>query len=308
MASRLVTLCVSAVASGAAAVTTGAETGVTAPLSPVVLADVTGGAPLAFLHIPKTGGTAIEDLAFHHGKRWGRYIHYPLLPADSRVCSNWHLPRAFMKQQLGEDIYRSAQTFCVVRHPYSRAISQHIYQSEYDSSLPQDEKGCNADALNRHVQRILGHGVAESMGSKRSSDSVWGIGAEDCHWLPQWMYTTALDGKPNACNHILTYNSTLDAQLSNLFDSYGLHAMAHDPQIDHRSEPEGIAGGCQLQVEALDSRSRRLLDMAYARDFSLAAFGRPKEAEWVADAEHTSQRGRSTGDRRRAAATGSDGA
>jgi hypothetical protein len=70
---------------------------------------------LRFIHIPKTGGTSIEDAAHKIGIKWGRY--------DKRLNGNgrcsWHTP-----QKIDEKL------FCVIRNPYDRLISQFYHENE----------------------------------------------------------------------------------------------------------------------------------------------------------------------------------
>ena len=97
-----------------------------------------------FIHIPKTGGTFIERWGSKNGKKWG-FIAYkndkhifdvqarhPNICKDVSVhsntcCSPWHYP-----PEKPFDV----KTFCTIRHPYTRAISQVKYISK--NRIPND--------------------------------------------------------------------------------------------------------------------------------------------------------------------------
>lgn len=67
--------------------------------------------PLKFVHIPKTGGTSIEDVAIKKGIRWGRF----------HKAYGWH--HGF----LSDKPLRFQQRFVwftVVRNPYTRLVSE----------------------------------------------------------------------------------------------------------------------------------------------------------------------------------------
>lgn len=80
---------------------------------------------LKFLHIPRTGGTSIEDIAIKHNIKWGRFdswyqqnsIHrYSCVYGNSRFLPPWH--HKFDLSRLNNNIF-----FCVIRNPIDRFIS-----------------------------------------------------------------------------------------------------------------------------------------------------------------------------------------
>ena len=95
--------------------------------------------PLYFLHIPKNAGTTIE-VRFARGSkadpgywrrvakaRWAR--DHPAAEAppadpqwklDFRACRSWHTP----PRHVHPNPYETTDTFCVVRDPFDRAVSE----------------------------------------------------------------------------------------------------------------------------------------------------------------------------------------
>eukprot|EP00971_Amphidinium_carterae_P319926 6359384-Amphidinium_carterae.1 len=114
------------------------------------------GKELVFLHIPKNAGTAIEELGLAFNLHWGRYAATALKKRQNarfKKCVFHHMPIAYQFQgsttvryhcrgsipwKLTEDgwpvLNRSAganldvANFCVIRHPYERAISEFKYR------------------------------------------------------------------------------------------------------------------------------------------------------------------------------------
>ena len=104
---------------------------------------------LQLVHIPKAGGTTLEDFGLNRlDVRWG--IHREHWPGGScpygcdgnaswQPCSSWHIPRtvftavgpALARDGAGkptsQDPYAGYKTFCALRHPFTRAISEYIF-------------------------------------------------------------------------------------------------------------------------------------------------------------------------------------
>ena len=96
---------------------------------------------LEFVHIPKTAGTTIEDVARRHNIKWGRHNRSTSdrAPQLDPPCSYWHRPtRSF-----------DSDTFCVFREPASRVVS------EYGALRRNQGRECNEHDLNQWVDEML---------------------------------------------------------------------------------------------------------------------------------------------------------
>ena len=127
---------------------------------------------LQFIHIPKTGGTTVEKIGARYGARWGAQKaewtrdSHPDCPLGClgtwQSCSPWHLPLATFRSR-GESggVNSLQETFCIVRDPVQRAISQFSFQLQAEATpasfiATDAPKGCTADALNAHIHAVLG--------------------------------------------------------------------------------------------------------------------------------------------------------
>ena len=97
---------------------------------------------LEFVHITKTGGSAIEKAGAEEGIIWGA-CHYMNIPdvgcskADLLYnapnyqsyakTSPWHTPPKILKTQYtaNDNPYTGAELFAVIRNPYDRVISEY---------------------------------------------------------------------------------------------------------------------------------------------------------------------------------------
>ena len=78
-----------------------------------------------FIHIPKTGGTSIEDAAKTNGVFVGRFAKFTKIFPYERTpvikCSAWHIP----------PISFVPGSWCVIRSPTHRLISEYLFQRKH---------------------------------------------------------------------------------------------------------------------------------------------------------------------------------
>eukprot|EP00039_Didymoeca_costata_P014510 m.235188 g.235188 ORF g.235188 m.235188 type:complete len:544 (-) comp16040_c0_seq7:2537-4168(-) len=144
------------------------------------------GGRLFFLHIPKTGGSAVEVAGQGLGYGWGKFDrfydgHNGDIHGKSngqKICdSPWHEP-VHVGRRPGP-----LQSFCLVREPIDKMLS------EFNFRTPKDQ--CN----DKHLEEW----VIQKMSKVRVDRYM-----DDCHLLPQYEYT-------RSCDIVIPYDKELSA-------------------------------------------------------------------------------------------------
>jgi hypothetical protein len=88
---------------------------------------------LFYLHIPKTGGTLIENMFFHH--KIGAFTEprkWDLLEVDSKIIqSKWHIP----PRHINNLDFRKVIPFTSIREPIDRIISEYTWEPESNTEI-----------------------------------------------------------------------------------------------------------------------------------------------------------------------------
>ncbi len=180
--------------------------------------------PLVFIHIPKTGGTTINEIAKVEGIKW-RYN------GDRRryscQCNTWHIPPNEKIREL------NIPTFCVVRNPYERVISEYRFRNHFTS----------VESLNDYI--------ACRIKNLESPECI-----DDCHWIPQHQYVTY-------CDHALKYEN-LKEDFDNLMIQYKLK-MRMDI---HRNKSEGKS----FQISDISEENIKRINQYYRKDFEMFGY------------------------------------
>ncbi|KAJ8601709.1 hypothetical protein CTAYLR_003173 [Chrysophaeum taylorii] len=127
----------------------------------------------AFLHIPKTAGATIEELL---GKRERRVNNVTKLGG----CVFWHTPPQFLRP----NPYAHTPTFCVVREPLDRLLSEFKMYTK-------GPKINSTRAAVTFMQRVLVRRVPTYVG-------------KDCHYWPQHLWVWDASGACT-CRHVLRF-------------------------------------------------------------------------------------------------------
>lgn len=117
-----------------------------------------------FVHIPKTGGTSVEDLIWpSHAKRsdadlWMGFID--LYRNKYQTGGLQHLCASQIREEIGDTVFDNYFKFSIVRNPWDKAVSQYVYMSkrtdlrEYIGMGPKDgfKRYLNLISSRKHVQ------------------------------------------------------------------------------------------------------------------------------------------------------------
>ena len=147
---------------------------------------------LEFIHIPKTGGTALEALGGTHNVSWGACHWMPLGGKCPRTSirpffhhpnwgfSSWHVPiQYYNTPDHPSDLFQwfhDACLFAIVRNPYARTVSEWNYAG---ARMPKGFHRGNATAMNEYLSRILDKMLAQ----QKKDGYKWNRKGD--HWVPQ---------------------------------------------------------------------------------------------------------------------------
>lgn len=93
---------------------------------------------LLFIHIPKTGGSAIESYyGVYHNRDLNHLWHSDEFLVNGIKFAPQHFPSYHLKDILTETVYNSLFKFTFVRNPYTRILSEYGWQSKiYNTRIP----------------------------------------------------------------------------------------------------------------------------------------------------------------------------
>lgn len=132
---------------------------------------------IIFVHIPKNGGSSIEDMLWPEPRSEGDLWKGIVRPGFNKYQSGGlqHLTARLIRQDVGRDMFESCYRFALVRDPVDRLISQFNYLNR-----------------GRLAQRLL------DLGPERDFDDyLEGISTrEHVQWMPQVEFLLDNDGTP----------------------------------------------------------------------------------------------------------------
>jgi len=227
---------------------------------------------LTFIHIPRTGGTAVEECTKDDPhEKWGAlnpethgmYDLWFLHAERYNGCNKQHVPPSLWHE--GESPYDGKETFCITRNPYTRILSQFKFELAF-FSYPSE---CSAKQFNELIKWRMNDAV--------QNGTLW---QADCHYMPQsfFVYEVVQDGEvahksltlnleKRVCKHVLNYEN--------------LHKPLHELMQAHnypfQLSKEGGSGmtmskDCNLTPADMDEESRQLVQKVYADDFKLFGY------------------------------------
>lgn len=177
---------------------------------------------LAFIHIPKNAGTTIEQIGLHNGIKWGRYhVENDNILTQSKnadICYNWHVPPRLFGNY---NPYKKFATFCIIRNPISRLISEFKWYYSNDKSKD------NKNDLNKWLNNALTHDNVFITGG------IDRIGCRDGHLFPQYFFIFDTLGN-KICDHVLLIDD-LTNQFNKLMKKYNYKIRLNDNIIHNKS-------------------------------------------------------------------------
>jgi hypothetical protein len=225
---------------------------------------------IEFIHIPKAAGGTIQEVASQHGHLWGARRPWPALDEAVMPCARWggvsnhswdHVPLCFWERHGINPFPNNRTSFCVVRHPYTRSISAFNYRHQ---NLPISQY-CNAHTLNSFVQERL-RVQSRSGDAIQKCELTKEVGVDDCHWLPQVMFT-------QHCMHRLRFEA-ISSEFSQLMQNFSQKGYLSNPFALENGDHAHISE-CRLSVDNLDATSRKLLNRVYTQDFEQLGYDVP---------------------------------
>lgn len=200
---------------------------------------------LAFIHIPKNAGTTIESLGMINNIKWGRnmleYDNQVTQTKSKNVFYNWHIPPRYLKVY---NPYEKYDTFCVVRDPVSRILSEYKWFYNYNK-----EKD-NAKDLNDWLDKVL------TKDNVYITGGVDRIGLMDGHMFPQYFFIYDENGN-QTCNHILKMDN-LTFEFNSLMKKYNYNIRLADTNIQNKSSDFRIT-----EKDINESNLKRIKDFYY---------------------------------------------
>lgn len=199
---------------------------------------------LKFIHITKNAGTSIENIAQEKSINWGRF------DSDLKFLGNsfWHKPLQFnQNEKLKAEILDNYDLFAVVRHPYTRCISE--YYCKWGG--PKSRKATKHE-LNSYIQeKVRSVRTRESVASKKSlSNNLYG------HFVPQFYYL--YDGQGNRIVQNIIRFENLEQEFNSLMKKYEIPLVLN--RHDNRNSSK-------FTVSDLTPDTKRLIFQVYKRDF-----------------------------------------
>ena len=234
---------------------------------------------LEFVHIPKTGGTAIESEAARHNMTWSichfakhqaalsismseticpkGSLKYPWPSVEKyHACPWWHIPPQYFELQEANP-YAGADLFCVVRNVYDRLLSEYYYMGTY---LTYNTKEINdAATLNAWVEdkmKVLSRASAGDITRNRTGNAPYFLNSG--HYIPQYNYV--FEHRRRIITHVLRFEN-LEEDFRNLMELYGL------PQIRLPQRQIRVSYMKKLTVYNLTKKNLQLIENLYEDDF-----------------------------------------
>jgi len=193
---------------------------------------------LEFIHIPKNAGTTIENIADSQNVKWGRFKpeheEHKSINEFTPNCTYWHLPPKHFNRN---SLYKKDETFCVLRNPYERMVSEYKYRNKLSEQTPEH--------LNAWLRKMLVFGT-------------YNDGELNCHFLPQCEYLFDSQGE-RTCDNVLNFEN-LTKEFNELTSKHGIDIKLNEDTKYNTTEKS-------VTVADLDQDVKVLIERIYEKDF-----------------------------------------
>jgi len=220
---------------------------------------------LTFIHIPRCAGTSVEDCTAADEIRWGQLDHqlhglYSI--TRGQRCYKQHVPPSELPE-----LYTDKATFCVVRNPYERMISEFHFPLTQGFGARAKAGRCNKEGLNEFTIQAL-------TSIKEREDPY----LHDCHLLPQTSYVYGWDVKTSKvtrtrkpwCKHLIRQEH-LKPDFNKLMQDYGYTYRLTD--VANPSTVAGPSWNCtHVTPEDFGPEARAMIHEVWKDDFELLNF------------------------------------
>lgn len=173
---------------------------------------------LQFVHIPKTAGSSIENTYLY--KCWGCWSQ-----GKSRNCSFWH------EHNPVHIPIDNSDTFCVIRNPYDRLLSEYKYKNH-----PDDPEKMN-ELFALWYQQY------------NNNPYIY-----DNHLRPQYLFA-------EQCTHVLLFDN-LENELAELLPKYGIKPL----KLMWSQKSNNYDNIC---VDLISDDNKKWINHLYKKDFDI---------------------------------------
>ena len=200
---------------------------------------------IIFIHIPKTGGTSIEDIIWgtNRKQRSPEQLWMGIVgPGRNKYQTGGlqHLLAAQVRREVGADLFGACFKFAVVRNPWDKAVSQYVYMKQ-----------------RRDLRRRIGINRFSSFKTYLSRLHRF----DHVQWMPQWRFL--LDENGEMLMDFIGRFEDFEADVRN--------ALAQ-VNIPCNTLPHEKKGKRDHYARYYDQESREMVAHIYAKDIELFGY------------------------------------